>query len=161
MRFHNDIFHLLWIVRIVKYGPEVPVRNKGVIRSKVVNVMFSDSFPGIETIESAETYETKIERPTLLVWLLKVKMNTFGSDPSDKTTQFHSQHSVVTFSTVKLSCNRIHILGSHQKIIFGHIFISPKEKSNAKGDKKQYYKNNPIFESYKTILIKPWWIAVN
>ena len=30
-------------------------------------VKFSDSFPGIETIESAETYETKIERPTLLV----------------------------------------------------------------------------------------------
>ena len=67
MHFHNDIFHLLCIVRIVKRGPEVPVRNKGVIRFKVVNVTFSDTFPGIETIESAETYETKIERPTLLV----------------------------------------------------------------------------------------------
>ena len=30
-------------------------------------VKVSDSFPGIETIESAETYETKIDRPTLLV----------------------------------------------------------------------------------------------
>ena len=36
-------------------------------RQNCVHATFSDSFPGIETIESAETYETKIERPTLLV----------------------------------------------------------------------------------------------
>ena len=40
----------------VPFGPELDA-----------TVKISDSFPGIETIESAETYETKIDRPTLLV----------------------------------------------------------------------------------------------